>query len=132
MLIRFCFVALIGLALSGYGYSAQTIRFDNSSSGVTLLNQDRDGLTLSLNIGSIDLDTISITEGTFTIMTVDGFTRSQKIGEPNLPMVNKLISIPFGCELRVDVAAYEVEEILLSEYGFILSDEVSSFSKNTS
>ncbi|UCC78697.1 MAG: immune inhibitor A, partial [Candidatus Zixiibacteriota bacterium] len=113
---RLCLRVFIFLVLNGYALSAQTITFDNSSSGLTLLNQDRDGLTLSLNIGSIDLNTISITEGTFTVLTIDGFTRSQKIGEPNLPMINRLISIPFGCELRVDVVDREVEEINLDDY----------------
>jgi hypothetical protein len=106
----------LGLTLGGSAYSTVTIAFDDSSSGVTLLSQDQNGLILSLHIGAIDLDTVSIAGGTFTVLNVDGFNRSQKTGEPNLPVVNKVIAIPFGCEVRVDIMDYDVEEIDLGDY----------------
>jgi hypothetical protein len=33
-------------------------------------------------------------------------------------MVNRLISIPFGCELRVEAISYEIEEIFLADYNY--------------
>jgi hypothetical protein len=101
LLFRSIFIAVIALFCTGHVYGAQTINFGKEQSGITLLNQTQTGITLRADIGSVNLDEVRTREGSFTVLTVDGFTRSHEIGEPGIPMVNRLISIPFGCELRV-------------------------------
>jgi hypothetical protein len=117
-LFRSIIIALFALFCVGHVYGAQTINLGLEKSGVTLLNQTQTGLTLRVDIGSINLDRIDTGEGSFAVLTVDGFSRSHEIGEPSLPMVNRLISIPFGCELRVDAVSYEIEEIFLADYDY--------------
>ena len=104
------------LALYVSNVTAETIAFNNPNSGVTLLDQDRSGLTLSMNIGAIDIDAISVRKGTFAVLAIDGFSHSQKVGEPNLPVISKVVAIPFGCELRVNVVDFDVEELNLADY----------------
>jgi len=118
-LIKAILAVIIGLSLAGRTYAAQEINLGDTPSGVSLLNQTQSGLTLQIDIGSVSLDKITTKEGTFTVLSVDGFTRSHEIGEPSLPMVNRLISIPFGCELRVEAIDYEIEELFLSDLNYI-------------
>ncbi|MCD6161361.1 MAG: hypothetical protein J7K40_02985 [candidate division Zixibacteria bacterium] len=114
-LINLFLIMVFCVGFFGIAYSNQNVTISDSPSGAALLNQDRDGLTFEVEIGSLDFTPISSKEGSFILLTVDGFSHSQKIGEPNLPLINRIISIPFGCELQAEVLEYEVEEISLSE-----------------
>ena len=115
-LMKIYLAVFTALALYVSNVTAETIAFNNPNSGVTLLDQDRSGLTLSMNIGAIDINAISVREGTFAVLAIDGFSHSQKVGEPNLPVISKVVAIPFGCELRVNVVDFDVEELNLADY----------------
>ncbi|MBD3168434.1 MAG: T9SS type A sorting domain-containing protein [candidate division Zixibacteria bacterium] len=108
---------LVLCLLTGTAFAAQTVNF-GASSGIELTDQDQTGVTMEMNIGAVDFFPIDTKQGTFTLMTIKGFTRSHNVGEPNLPMINKLLSIPFGSELSVEVISSETEEISLSDLGF--------------
>jgi len=99
--------------------SAVTIPLSDSPTEVKLLDQESNGLVMQVNIGSVNLETILNDNGEFTELTVDGLIRSQEIGNPNLPKANKMLSIPFGCDLTASVISSEITEIDLSDYGFI-------------
>jgi hypothetical protein len=81
------------------------------------MSQDRSGLVLQLDIGELEFTPVDSKEGPFVLLSIKGLTRSHKIGEPNLPLANKLIAIPLGCELRTEVLNHETEEIALDEIG---------------
>lgn len=113
--LALCLLALIGLA--SRATAEQTVRFNNSANQVNLIQQDQDGFTVQLNVGSIDFMSISTDSGEFTLPVAKGLARSQDIGNPDLPLANKLIAIPLGCELRTEVLNSEVREISLGDYG---------------
>jgi hypothetical protein len=73
-----------------------------------------------MEIEKIDFVPVTTPEGSFVLAKIDGFTRSFNIGEPNLPVIGKLITIPFGSEIEYQVISSETEEFSLSDYG--LSD----------
>ncbi|MEE9554603.1 MAG: C25 family cysteine peptidase, partial [candidate division Zixibacteria bacterium] len=106
----FCLIA--GLANAG-----QTIRLSDNQSGATLLSQDQSGISIRIDVGAIEFQQLTTDHGDFIALGVGGFSRSQKVGEPNLPVANRLLDIPFGCELDAVVLDYEIEEISLSDYG---------------
>lgn len=114
---KMCLVIVLCIGLFGIAYSNQTVQFSNSPSGVALIDHDKSGLVLEVKIGSIDFSPITTNEGIFILMAIDGFTYSKRIGEPNLPMVNRILSIPFGCELQSEVLDFEVEELSLDDLG---------------
>lgn len=114
-----CLVFSVCMAITGLTYASQSIQLSDSPNGVTLLEQGDNGLTLKMEIGTVDFVNVFTKEGTFNVMTVSGFTRSHQIGEPALPMANELISIPYGCELNVNVVNSAVEEISLDDFDLI-------------
>jgi hypothetical protein len=111
-------IPVLFFIIGGIAFSEQTVNFKNSPSEIKLLNQDRMGLTLAVEIGSLHIIPVTTREGAFLLLTVDGFSRSHQIGEPNVPMINRLLSIPFGCELQAEVIESEYEIISLAELGF--------------
>ena len=112
-----CLGLLICLMAAGSIMAGQSITVGTSPGGVTLLDQNNSSITLRLDVGTVDLASVTTREGQFTLMTADGFTLSHRIGEPSLPMVNKLISIPFGCELQTKVVSSKSVEISLESLG---------------
>jgi hypothetical protein len=95
----------------------QSITLSTSPAGITIQHEDRQGITLKLQLSRLDFQEINTVEGIFTLLTGDGLVRSQDIGQPNLPTANQLLAIPFGCELEAEVLDSKVEEYSLAELG---------------
>lgn len=112
----------LGLLLVLIGFSSaavaeQTVRFNDSPNQITLLDQDQSGVTFRLNVGQVDFVPVATREGDFTLLVAKGFTRSQDLGNPNVPLANRLIAIPMGCQLSAEVVSSQVQELYLSDYG---------------
>ncbi len=97
--------------------SVVTVKLGDVKNGVTLLDQDKNGLTLRMDLGSIDFVPVETPEGSFYLPRVDGFTRSFKEGEPTLPVAAKLLEIPFGATIKAKVTDFEVEDVDLALHG---------------
>lgn len=111
-----CFVIFCTI-FAGASFGAQTIKLGDSPSGAVLLMQDQTGMSMRMDIESIELQQLTTPDGEFTALAIPGFVRSNEIGEPNLPTLNRIIAIPFGCELQAEVLDYESDEISLEDYG---------------
>jgi hypothetical protein len=114
---RFTFVGCILIVLCGLAATAsayETLHLTNAPSGATLLSQDQNGLTMQIEVGDVGFIDVNTPDGQFVMMSVDGFARSLNIGEPNLPTLNRLISIPFGAEIETEILASQEEEISLA------------------
>lgn len=112
---------LIGIVLflfiiTGYSAAAQSIKITDTPSEARLLSQDEAGLVLKSEIGEITFFDVNTPEGVFAQIGIEGLVPSGRIGEPNLPTLNRLISIPYGCELSVEILESDVEEVSLSDY----------------
>ena len=110
-------MAMIICLAVGSAFGAQTIQVGNNQNDVRLLSQDQTELLMEVSIGEIGYVPVNTSEGQFTMLTVNGFARSHNIGEPSLPMINRVISIPYGCQLEAEVVNYSTEEINLADYG---------------
>jgi hypothetical protein len=111
-------VTVVCFGLIGWAFGAQTVQFNNPDNAVSLLSQNTSSLTMQMEIGSLNLAPVSTTQGQFVMLTVNGFARSQNIGEPGLPMVNRIISIPYGCQLQTEVISSDYQEFDLADYGY--------------
>lgn len=95
----------------------RSISVSESPSKVTLLDNKTESVRLKFDVGTVDFLPITTAEGEFVLPTISGFSRSFKIGEPSLPIANKIISIPFDCELQVEIVSSEFETYNLSDLG---------------
>jgi hypothetical protein len=110
-------ILLAGLLSSAYA-DHQQVTFSNTPSGVKITGQDDFGVNLRMDLGAIDFYDVNTKGGDFTLMVAKGLTRSFEVGEPNIPKANKLLSIPFGSQLQVEVLDYEVQELNLRDLGY--------------
>ena len=80
-----------------------------------LLSQTVDNLKFLNKIGVIGSTVIGTEMGDFARLQIAKFTKSNALGFPELPVRRKLIEIPHGAELVVNIIGYEVKEYSLSE-----------------
>jgi len=97
---------------------AVTVKISSTESGVVLLDQNQNGLTVKMDIGQIELIPVNTKAGMFILPRIDTFSRSFKVGEPTLPIASRLLSIPFGAKLKAEVLDYTTKEINLNSYHF--------------
>ncbi len=101
------------------GPNIVTINLTRADSGVTLLDEDKNGMTVRMDIGSIEFLPVSTPLGNFILPRIGSFSRSFKVGEPTLPIASRLVSIPFDCSLKVEVKGSTSQDIDLKAYDLV-------------
>jgi hypothetical protein len=117
MRMRMLFGALLVLTLVVGSAMAATIPVKGNDSSLQLVNETASGLNFRIEVGQIDAQDIATREGNFTRLSIPGFHTSKLEGQPELPMMNKLIAIPTGAEAEVFVSNVKTRLVKLSDYG---------------
>lgn len=96
---------------------AGTIDLGSSRTEVSVLSSDDFGMNIDFNISQLNSFEVSTKQGVFSQISIPEGTYSTRIGEPKLPIIRKLIAVPFGAEVRVNAATYKETEYLLADFG---------------
>ena len=111
-------IFLLCLALViGTVASAQTSIQLRSADKAECAKSDMTGFKASFSFASLDAATIETTRGALSEIHIDGAFPSGKIGEPQLPMITKVIAIPTGATPIVTVGSHSETDYNLSDYG---------------
>ncbi|MCP4545083.1 MAG: T9SS type A sorting domain-containing protein [bacterium] len=90
---------------------------DASNSILELDSREGDALRFNVEIAKLEAIDVSTPEGQFTQLIIPGFHASQVMGSPELPMMNRLVEIPFGARAEVEILSSRTREINLADYG---------------
>jgi len=113
-----CFAFLL-LCLTALGASAatHTIPVSTTETHMTLSPRQGDELRYDVAVGEIQALDVMTKRGEFTRLIIPDFHFSQDEGAPELPMMNRLIEIPYGASARIEVIADDSRMIDLAQYG---------------
>ena len=109
---RIVFLLLI-LGISPLMLAQQIIPLGRSQNRLDLGNDRPDGFQLVIEYAEIHSAKV---QG-FDELTLDGGFYDGEVGQPKLPVTQRLIEVPFGAEVVVNVLGYDLREISLSDYG---------------
>jgi len=112
---RLALAVIVGFTVVSAG--TQRIQLGDSRSQMDIYDKSESGLRIRLTVGSLEFIPVSTEKGGFTLIRADGLNRSFNVGEPNLPVANRLLSIPYGCEVTVTIEEMTTEEISLADLG---------------
>src|SRR4030042_5780975 len=56
-----------------------------------------------VEVPGIELETVNTKAGEFTRLTLDDEAFSGKIGDPRIPVLGKIIEIPFGTDVKFEI-----------------------------
>jgi hypothetical protein len=102
---------MVGTAMAG------TIPVSGNESSLQLATESRGSMDFHLEVGQIQTQDITTANGEFTRLLIPGFHTSKVEGQPELPMMNRLIAIPLGAEARVSVRNVKTRMVNLSDFG---------------
>lgn len=105
---------LFSIQVQAYN-STISVSTDQTSQKVVKSNQE--AMNLKFHFGDIQTIDVKTPQGIFTELRMKGAYATNRIGEPTLPAQRKLIAIPFGAEINVQVNNFTVSTIDLDEKG---------------
>ena len=94
----------------------QTISLDYSNTDVELINSDEFGMNANLQIAEIQSFDVDTEMGTFANISISGYSYSKEIGAPKLPILRKIISVPLGANVQVQVFSFETSDYILADF----------------
>lgn len=74
-------------------------------------------LQVSNAISEFKTFTVNTEKGVFFEMSATGYSKSNIVGAPQIPVLSKLIEVPAGATPVVKVISYEMQEYKLSDFG---------------
>lgn len=84
---------------------------------VNLLQSDFDQIELEVQIPGLYSEALATQAGDFSLLSLINEGASTVIGEPNLPVITRMLQIPFGAEVSVNLESFQVVEKSLEQLG---------------
>ncbi|MFC2104043.1 C25 family cysteine peptidase [Bacteroidota bacterium] len=102
-------------------FSQQKINIDLKQSklqskNTELVQKTSNGLLISESISSFELVEKETKDGLYSQIITEGLSKTFDSGKPDLPVINRLIEIPFNSEVKVKLLSYDEEIIELKNY----------------
>ncbi|MBG16211.1 MAG: hypothetical protein CL853_07650 [Crocinitomicaceae bacterium] len=79
-----------------------------------IVENNPDKIVVSSTIKEIDFKIVKNQSDTYSSIHIPSFVTNHQKGRPDLPTLNKLIDIPYGSSVQVNVISFVEEEIILS------------------
>ena len=94
-----------------------SIQLQRGKAQAEILSSDIYGMKVSFAIDQLNFQEIQSKEGVFTLLTANNFSSTNKVGEPRLPLLRKIISVPMGAEPQIRLSNTQRMKINLAERG---------------
>ena len=105
------------LLVIGLGAMAQqTIRL-HSVDKAECLKSDMESLTASFSFSTIDAQDMQTERGLFSCINLPNTVTGGNEGDPQIPVLNELIAVPFGATPHIEITSYTTTDYRLEDYG---------------
>jgi hypothetical protein len=110
---------LLTLLLVAFGTSVmaqQKIQL-RSADRAECVKSDMTSLKATFSFSGIETSELKNDRGTFSTITMPNTVMGGNVGEPQIPVVNKLIAVPFGATPIIRVTSYSSTDYKLEDFG---------------
>ncbi|MCR5658819.1 MAG: peptidase C25, partial [Bacteroidales bacterium] len=94
----------------------QTIQL-RSANRAECVKSDMKSLKATFSFSGIEASELKNDRGTFSTITMPNTVMGGNVGEPQIPVVNKLIAVPLGATPNIRVTHYSSTDYNLKDYG---------------
>ncbi len=104
----------------GAGLSPRWIQFmpgEEKMPQINLMQSNFDRIEFEVRVFGMRSEELQTKGGVFNQLSLPEYGITNVIGEPELPVIRKMVQIPYGATVNVEVIASEVSEKSLSELG---------------
>ena len=96
---------------------ADEIKISDAKTRLIIESKSNEKIVLKNTIGTINTSIIQNNNEDYVIIGLNSYTKSEKIGYPDLPIKRKLMELPIGADLKVKVLSYDLKEYNLENFG---------------
>ena len=105
-------LCLLLLLSAGAAIAEQEILWQSpDGSQFELLAREGDALRFKVDLGTLLAEQLMSSDGAFTRLTIPGYHYSHIEGSPELPMMNRLIEVPYGATANIEILSTTSREI---------------------
>jgi hypothetical protein len=109
---KFCSILIAFTFLSNV--YAQKVDLKNEKTTFTILENTSNKITVKSSIDDLNFSIVKGKSSVFSAISLDGYVTNHNIGSPDLPTLNKLIDIPYGASIEINILSKTEELIDLS------------------
>ena len=110
------FLIAMTLMLSVSVIAQQKIQL-RSADKAECVKSDMTSLKASFSFSTIDAQDYQSERGTFSWLSLPNTVIGGNEGDPQIPVVNELIAVPFGAQPRIEITSYSSTDYRLEDYG---------------
>lgn len=103
---------------AGFSQSHSKVKLNQPETILRVTDLDYEGLSIKSTLSEIQFDTHRIKNGDFISISGDILTKTYTPGEPDLPVISRLIEVPHGANVKLRVISYNEELIELNTIGY--------------
>jgi len=104
---------LAAILTAAFALSAQSrqVELSPNPNRAALRNNSDLGFDVNYTVGELKIMEVQTKEGTFDELSIEGWGFSTEVGEPKLPMLRRMISVPLGAEVRLTLNSPQMREL---------------------
>ena len=114
MMKKLLFLLLL-IALGITAMAQQSIQL-RSTSKAECVKSDMTSLKASFSFSTIEAQDYESERGTFSWLSLPNTVLGGNVGDPQIPVVNQLIAVPFGATPRIEITSYSTTDYRLADY----------------
>jgi len=92
-------ILVLMVALTAF-LAAGTINLHTETTQARILSSSSEGLNVRFALDTIEYQEVNTKEGVWTALNAKNYTSTNTVGEPALPLLRKIISVPLGATLE--------------------------------
>ena len=109
------FLFLLLLAFGASAMAQQQIQL-RSADKAECTKSDMTSLKASFSFSTIEAQDYESEQGTFSWLSLANTVLGGNVGDPQVPVINQLIAVPFGANPRIEITSYSTTDYRLEDY----------------
>ncbi len=93
------------------------VKLKASGNSFEVMNKGAENLTVKSSLSALYFSAEDTKGGDFTLLQANGLIKTFDMGNPNIPVISKLIEVPQDAEVKFNIVSYDEEIINLADYG---------------
>ncbi|MBR5725663.1 MAG: choice-of-anchor J domain-containing protein, partial [Muribaculaceae bacterium] len=110
------FLIAMTLILGVSAIAQQKIQL-RSADRAECVRSDMTSLRASFSFSTIDAQDYESERGTFSWLSLPNTVLGGNVGEPQIPVINELIAVPFGANPRIEITSFSTTDYRLEDFG---------------
>ncbi|MBI4863665.1 MAG: hypothetical protein HY815_25910 [Candidatus Riflebacteria bacterium] len=115
----FVLIAIMVAIPCAASWAAELVLDRSHPTGITLTNdglsRGAPALRLAAHVARLEAHEVSTEKGKFTALTIPGFQQSGAVGAPSIPVMTKILEVPFGATVKAKVLGRKTSMLSLAK-----------------